>query len=264
MSSFALRLIAAVTMVLDHLGICLLARDPASPLGAGLRVVGRISFPLFVFLVVEGCSRTRSRRAYLGRLLALAVLAQLPYSLFINHFYGFAGGEEGVSLLLLPLSQWVGRGILAAICLWCWRSRFWKGWRDRTFWWLAAALAVLLCPLQLSWKGYLLCAREVNVLYLLALAVSLVSAVDQLRWGKRSVLLFLPAVAAFFFLPESYGFAGVCLAAALAAVSPAPSSRALAILLWSVCYYGSLLPQRGRGARVYVLGGAGAAGAVAR
>lgn len=65
MNKNILKLLAALTMVIDHAGLLLF------PQVAVLRWIGRISFPLFAFCVGDGCAYTRKPRAYLLRVLGL-------------------------------------------------------------------------------------------------------------------------------------------------------------------------------------------------
>ena len=57
-NSFALKMIAIITMVIDHVGAVLF------PMNMIFRYIGRISFPLFVFLLVEGSIHTSKIRKY--------------------------------------------------------------------------------------------------------------------------------------------------------------------------------------------------------
>ena len=58
LSSNALKLIALVSMTVDHIGLLLF------PQYRILRVIGRIAFPIFAYMIAEGCRYTSSRARY--------------------------------------------------------------------------------------------------------------------------------------------------------------------------------------------------------
>ena len=87
LSSSALKLIAALTMLVDHVGLLFFTEE------LWWRVVGRISFPLFAFLIAEGYRRTSNLQGYAGRLFLFAVFSQIPFTLFLH-----AAGYEDVGL----------------------------------------------------------------------------------------------------------------------------------------------------------------------
>lgn len=78
MSSFALHIWAMLLMLCDHLQLTLL---PDLPI---LRCVGRLAFPLFAFMAVEGYLHTRNLKKYLLRLLMLAVISEIPFDLLVS------------------------------------------------------------------------------------------------------------------------------------------------------------------------------------
>ena len=75
LNGFHLKLIAICTMFIDHLGYTLFPGD------LWLRCVGRVAFPIFCFLIAEGCVYTQDRRKYALRLLAFALLSEIPFNL---------------------------------------------------------------------------------------------------------------------------------------------------------------------------------------
>ncbi len=70
-----LKWVAIVTMTVDHVGLLFFPEYPI------FRIVGRIAFPLFAYLLVLGMESTRNVKAYLTRLLVFAVLSQVPFTL---------------------------------------------------------------------------------------------------------------------------------------------------------------------------------------
>lgn len=69
-----LKIIACVTMLLDHIGATMVQ-------GNTLRIIGRIAFPIYCFLIAEGAYYTKSPIKYLLRLSVGLVLSELPFDL---------------------------------------------------------------------------------------------------------------------------------------------------------------------------------------
>jgi hypothetical protein len=70
-----LKIIAIVTMVIDHVGNILY------PDLLFLQMIGRLSFPLFAYLIMLGVESTKKPRKYMVTLLSFAVISQIPYFL---------------------------------------------------------------------------------------------------------------------------------------------------------------------------------------
>ncbi len=83
MNNFRLKWIAIITMMIDHVAAVLLQQS--SPAWVAMRVIGRLAFPIFVFLLVEGFFQTKNVKKYLIRLGVFALLSEVPFDLA---FYG--------------------------------------------------------------------------------------------------------------------------------------------------------------------------------
>ena len=96
-----LKIIAMITMLIDHIGATvvmhLVTKNPANFDAFGnvrltgmvllyyiLRGIGRFSFPIFIFLLLEGFAYTHNRFLYIGRLLLFAIISEIPYDLAFN------------------------------------------------------------------------------------------------------------------------------------------------------------------------------------
>jgi hypothetical protein len=77
LTNYQIKLLAALLMVIDHVGVVFFPGVDV------LRFIGRYSFPLFCWLLVQGEAHTRNFWKYLLRLLVMAVLTQPLYNLVL-------------------------------------------------------------------------------------------------------------------------------------------------------------------------------------
>ena len=114
-SAEQLKKIALVSMTIDHAAVGLieqsgLASDAVWSLwGTAMRLVGRVAFPLFAFMIAEGAVHTGDRRRYALRLLLLAIISEIPFNLAAGETFSYPADQNTVFTLLLGLlAIWAG------------------------------------------------------------------------------------------------------------------------------------------------------------
>jgi len=121
MNAFVLKIIALTTMIIDHMGAIM-----PENFGVEFRVVGRVAFPIYVFLVAEGFRHTSSPFKFLARLGIFAIISEPVFDLALfgeinflantNIFYTlFLGGAAIISYQRV-------RDALTARCDELWRA----------------------------------------------------------------------------------------------------------------------------------------------
>ena len=107
LNGFHLKLIAACTMFIDHMG------DTLFPGVMWLRCIGRVAFPLFCFLIAEGCVHTHDRKKYALRLFVFAVLSEIPFNLMTGRAVWNPYDQNVLWTLLLGAAVcWIMDGVL--------------------------------------------------------------------------------------------------------------------------------------------------------
>lgn len=98
LDSFQLKLIAAFAMLCSHIYKCLLVGNKEFLF---LDLIGRIAFPIFCFVLVEGFCHTGNRKKYLMRLWIGAVASEIPFDMaFFGQFYSFEGQNVLFTMLI--------------------------------------------------------------------------------------------------------------------------------------------------------------------
>ncbi len=148
MSVFGLKVIAIVTMVIDHVGLYFF------PQVLVFRMIGRLAFPLFAYLIANGAVHTHNIKNYFLRLFVFAFISQVPYYLVnkisgaenwgLNIFFTLAGGLLVIIsinkfrnffnwLPILVLTMFIARtfsfdygmmGILSIVAFYIFREKF--------------------------------------------------------------------------------------------------------------------------------------------
>jgi hypothetical protein len=93
-SGATLKIIAIVSMLIDHIGAAVIEPILESPnhltnsqfttllhIDYILRDIGRLAFPMFCFLIVEGFMHTHNWKKYFARLCVFAAISEIPFDL---------------------------------------------------------------------------------------------------------------------------------------------------------------------------------------
>jgi len=117
-----LKAVACLFMLIDHIGAFLI---PALPI---LRIIGRLSMPLFAYQLTIGYIHTSNQYRYFKRLTILAFISQIPYFLLrgyqLNILFTFLfallliwsiDNKSIYGLLILPLIPFCSYGLYGTL-----------------------------------------------------------------------------------------------------------------------------------------------------
>ena len=241
MSVFSLKILAMVSMVCDHLGWWLeLEGIIGSGLCTALRAFGRMAFPIFAFLIVNGYKHSRDKVSYLTRLMAFALISQILYVLVFS-VENYSATLGAVSLNLPGAVQTVR---CIALCI------LWYQFVRRDFTALLPGLALLI-GLSMLKSGTLYILRpDMNVFYTLGFSLAAMCVLDKLRERSgKSYMLLLALIIALILIwnRADYGIDGIVLCSQQ---NPAASDAAYLVggTLYARPEPHILLPLRRRGA----------------
>ena len=201
LTAAVLHIIAMTLMLMDHLWATLL------PAREWLTCAGRVAFPIFAFMAVEGYFHTRNFKKYILRMLLFAVLSEIPFDLMYggtwfypvhqNVLWPFLLGLLGVWLmeqvrkkgktwmyllvcvLVVPaglvlgtlcMVDYYGVGILTVFVFYFLHGRKWwcfLGQLAALYWLNVELLGGLMYPVQLFGMEFELCQQGLALLALI-------------------------------------------------------------------------------------------------
>ena len=168
-------------MLADHVGVVLGYSAKMSALSyMTMRSFGRVAFPLYVFLLVNGFEHTHDRRQYLLRLFLFAIVSQIPFSLALtaeNYKLTepfFAIGYDADAAFLIAA---------AAVGLYFFLNR-----KNGVKLPAEFIIAFLLSRATLTVGGLVILGKRLNVMYTLACCLLLLNVLELLRERKWDLL----------------------------------------------------------------------------
>ena len=81
LSGNMLKVVAAISMTIDHIGMQMFPNVDI------FRVIGRIAFPIFAYMLAEGCKYTKNRGKHLGLLVVIAIICQAVFTYITGSYY---------------------------------------------------------------------------------------------------------------------------------------------------------------------------------
>jgi hypothetical protein len=87
MTAFLLKIIACIGMLLDHTW----AAFPFSALRL-FNSIGRFVFPVYAYMIAQGCKHTKNTKKYLFRLGIFAIVSEIPFDIAFK-----SGGATEIS-----------------------------------------------------------------------------------------------------------------------------------------------------------------------
>ena len=79
LTSVGLHIFAMIFMLMDHMWATVFTN------AQWLTQVGRLAYPIFAFMIVEGYTHTKNLKKYVLRLLAFAVITEIPFNLMVGN-----------------------------------------------------------------------------------------------------------------------------------------------------------------------------------
>lgn len=81
LSNNALKIIAMLSMLIDHVGLQIFPEHQI------FRIIGRLAFPIFAYMIAEGCFYTKNRKKYLLIVAGLGIACQAVYAIVAHSLY---------------------------------------------------------------------------------------------------------------------------------------------------------------------------------
>ena len=233
MSVFALKVLAMASMVCDHVGWYLNMQGLiSSPVCTAMRSFGRLAFPIFAFLIVNGCSHTKDKKGYITRLMLFALISQPAYTAVFTAV-NYSAESGAVSFQLPGTLQMLLCLLLGLIWHRCIR-------RGSSAIIIALAPFIGLCTLKLG--GLYLLRPHMNVFYTLGFSLAAICVLELLQDKSHKTDL-MAAVAALMiallllWTRGDYGFSGILLILMLWYFRDMQMQQYIMLPVWAAAHY---------------------------
>ena len=198
-SGAALKYLAIITMLIDHTALVVVLygfiyngqiflvhrQDILPSLYTLMRQIGRIAFPIFLFLLVQGFIHTHDRKKYAVRLFLFACLSELPFNLAVDRTL-FSLAHQNVFWTLFAgfLMMWLLEKIQSS------DLPLWAALTASLVTVVMICTAVTVCKTDYSYHGIL----SLLLLYLFRYnkAMAILTGGFSFAWEPAAIAAFLP------------------------------------------------------------------------
>lgn len=104
MTGAALKILAMIAMTVDHIGLIFFSGQVI------FRQIGRLAFPIFAFMIAEGCRHTRNMWRYFATVALVAAICQVAYYFAMGSVYQCVLVSFSLSIALIGLIQFAQNG----------------------------------------------------------------------------------------------------------------------------------------------------------
>lgn len=240
MTATLLKLIAIISMLIDHIGAYLFYSGShlvSLQTINTMRSIGRMALPIFAFFLVVGYKKTRDRKKYISRMHIFAIISQIPFTLaFYYENYdifdsiSFIKYDYQYLLAIIPMIVFYYVLIL--------NRKF-----DMSL--VYISLAWLITPISTAVNGYfLLTGYELNIFYELGLGLILFEYFNLIstKYKDKFIMYAIIAVAAlisYYYIGKiaNYGYDAIALMIALYLTKEAKYYQAVIVFIWGYYMY---------------------------
>ncbi len=243
MSAFTLKIIALVTMLLDHCGA--LYEGWFYKEWFNLREIGRISFPLFTFCMINSWGKTGNKEKYLQRIMFSALVSQIPFTLAFNMVNQMKLNQtEKLNVFLCSGAIHLVM-IALLVILYVYHERK----IDASFWCFLGCL--LIRPFAIKINGIWILSDTLNIFYNYMAGLLTIDAIEKNRLRSQKgivdkvlLCLWIIVLHIYIVMDSDYGFAGVILMYGLFLLREKKELQMLMIAIWSIGFYGVIIGNR--------------------
>jgi hypothetical protein len=242
MSAFTLKIIALITMIIDHVAVVLVVWDLIPVQVTSItRDIGRLSFPIFAYMIANGWQHTRSKKKYFSMMVLFACISQIPYTLTfypVNQMQ-LRPTETAFHFPYYSMIQIAVLSIFIVLSIAVYYFLILKMKKELSLVFLIISLAI--APIYLKLFNVWFLSSELNIFYTLALGIYAIYCWDLfIPLQKRPLheyALLLPLIMFCLFMRPDYGVAGVALILALY-IFQNKWMKCAAICAWGMLFYG--------------------------